>query len=180
MELNKLKFPIGEFVAPKEYSIDLISTWKETIAMFPVKLIAITEKLGEKELAWIYRPEGWNIKQIVHHCADSHMNAFIRFKLSLTENNPKIKPYHEDRWALLSDSNTSNLCSSLFILEGVHAKWSAILASMSEDDFKKTYIHPELNMHVELREALANYDWHSRHHIAHIKQALRACGVYNQ
>jgi hypothetical protein len=180
MNLNKLKFPIGEFYTPESYNDSEINDWIKTISEFPGQLEDITKKLGEKELSWKYRPNGWSIRQVVHHCADSHMNAIIRVKLTLTEENPAIRPYFEDRWSKLIDSNSSDIHPSISILKGVHKKLVDLLRNLSDEDLLKVYIHPEHNRSFELREVIANYAWHSKHHLEHVKQALRACGAYNK
>jgi len=177
-ELEKLKFPIGRFTKPDHITETLILEWIEEIELLPSRLKTLTEKLTVKELAWRYRPGGWTIRQVVHHLADSHMNSLVRFKLALTEDNPIIKPYLEDRWADLSDSTGVNIQESLKILEGIHARWAHLLKSMNKDDFKKTFIHPERGRQIPLGENLSLYAWHSNHHLAHVRQALEHHGEW--
>lgn len=140
------------------------------MADFPAQVQQAIAGLQEQELQWIYRPEGWNIRQVVHHCADSHANAYIRFKLALTEDRPTVKPYMEDRWALLPDSSLP-LAPSLQIIEGIHARWSFLMEKMQPQDWKKTFIHPEHGREMGLESVLALYAWHCRHHLGHIHQA---------
>ncbi|MEO8794912.1 MAG: YfiT family bacillithiol transferase, partial [Daejeonella sp.] len=115
-----------------------------------------------------YRPEGWTVRQVIHHLADSHMNAFIRFKLALTESNPTITPFDESLWADLPDGKKSPIDSSLKIIEGLHFRWTALLNSLSEDQFQRTYFHPDHGKKWTLENVLALYSWHSSHHLAHI------------
>lgn len=172
MNLEQLKFPIGQFEKPNEISNDVLSQWITVIEEFPNKIKSITNSLSVEELNWNYRPNGWNIKQVVHHCADSHMNSFIRFKLALTEENPTIKPYEEALWANLIDGNDNNISYSLQIMEGIHAKWSLLLKTFQEKELNKTFHHPGSNKNYTLKEAIGLYAWHCNHHFAHIEQAL--------
>ncbi len=172
IDLEKLKYPIGIFRKPDHIATELIDDWKKIIQYFPTELEKTIEFLDLEKLNWIYRPYGWSIKQVIHHCADSHMNAFIRFKLTLTEENPIIKPYEEAKWAMLSDGNSDAISSSIFILKGVHLRWNLILNTMCANDFEKNYFHPENQKAFTLAEALGIYAWHCNHHLAHINQAL--------
>ena len=173
MKLEELKYPIGQFEKPAIISPELITKWISFIEEFPIKIKSITNSLSKEELSLKYRPNGWSIKQVVHHCADSHMNAFIRFKLALTEENPTIKPYNEAFWAELIDGNSDNITSSLQIIEGVHTKWSLLLKNLTKKDLNKTYYHPENKTTYVLKEVLALYAWHCNHHFAHIEQAVQ-------
>ena len=170
--LETLKFPIGHFIKPDVITENDIKNWIETLEKFPSKLKNTVLNLSVEELSWKYRPEGWKIKQVIHHCADSHLNSFIRFKLALTEDNPTIKPYNEDKWATLIDGNCDDICASLLILEGIHAKWTVLLKSFDALEFTKTFVHPEGQKTVELKEVTGLYAWHCNHHFAHIEQAL--------
>jgi hypothetical protein len=173
--MEHLKFPIGRFEKPASFNDELRKAWIETISDFPSKLREACENMSDLELSSPYRPNGWTPIQVVHHCADSHMNAFIRFKLALTETDPTIKPYKEDLWAELSESINKNLTPSLAIIDGVHARWTQLLETMSLEDYDKRYFHPEQEAYFTLYEALANYDWHSRHHLAHVLLLKRKC-----
>ncbi len=168
--MNELQFPIGKYKSIKSPNADLFQSWIHTIASFPADLKKIVNGLSQEQFQYTYRPNSWTIQQLVHHVADSHMNAFMRFKLTITEDKPTIKPYLEAEWAKLADY-TGSIESSLQIVEGVHKRWVELLNRMSEDDFKRTYIHPEFNKEYDLTEALCQYDWHCRHHLAHIKLA---------
>lgn len=168
-----MKYPIGNFQPPTSIDSDLVAEWKGHIRNFPEKISASVKELDDDQLALEYRPGGWNIRQVVHHCADSHMNAFIRFKLSLTQERPTINPYRQGDWAELADSKL-DVGHSLSILSGLHQRWYTLIDSMDKNDFRKVYYHPEMDIDFRLDVALALYSWHSRHHMAHIHQALAA------
>ncbi len=163
---DDLRFPIGKFdleTSQSKYSRD------ERIAAiggFPARLDQEVGSLDPDQLEEPYRPDGWNVKQVVHHLADSHMNSFCRFKLALTEENPTIRAYFEERWADLPDGNTE-IEPSLRIIEGVHTRWAAMLGSMNEADFDRKMTHPESGSWT-LDGMLSLYHWHSLHHLAHI------------
>lgn len=178
LDLYSLKFPIGEFKKPENITPQHINTWIATIETFPSTIEAVTNNLNEIELNYKYRPEGWTIKQVVHHCADSHINSITRFKLSLTEDTPTIRPYFEDRFANLIDYNQP-IKASLQILKGVHNKLGVLLKSLNTEDLKREFVHPEHGKHFSLEETIGTYAWHSNHHLAHIKQALQYKGKFN-
>lgn len=177
-ELNLLKYPIGKFVKPEPISESQILEWIKTIEELPKHLSELTKDLSIEQLNFLYRPEGWAIKQVLHHLADSHINSLIRFKLTLTEDNPTIKPYYEDRWAKLIDSNDNDLSNSLSLITGLHAKWVMLLRSLTKDDLKREFIHPEHGKRFSLEETIGLYAWHSKHHLKHIEQALKNQGKY--
>lgn len=178
-DIEKQKFPIGHFICPEEIGTLLLNNWKKTIAEFPEQLKTTLQNLSLTELNWRYRPEGWTVKQVVHHLADSHMNALIRIKLALTEENPVIRPYEEALWAELPDGLDNDLSASLKIIEGVHQRWSNLLESFTEKEWNRLYFHPEHQRLFSVKEALGIYDWHCRHHLAHIEQALKYNGNFN-
>ena len=134
--------------------------------------------MSEVELNYKYRPEGWTIKQVVHHCADSHINSITRFKLALTEHRPTIRPYFEDRFAKLSDYDEA-LDSSISILKGVHQKLGILLKGLNDEELKREFVHPEYEKIYTIEETIGVYAWHSNHHLAHIKQAITGKGKYN-
>ena len=177
-EIEKLKFPIGKFNAPKHISSETIEGWIADIERFPKSIEDITKNLNKDQLSWPYRPGGWNIKQVVHHCADSHMNSIIRFKLALTEESPTIRPYFEDRWANLIDGNEDNLEDTISLLKGLHAKLGRLLRNISEEELSRTFVHPEHGQQFRLDETIGTYAWHSNHHLAHIKQAITYKGKF--
>jgi len=177
--LEKLKYPVGKPLFLDQYTDGQLEKGKADIGQFPQLITDLVSDLKDAELSWIYRPDGWAIKQVVHHCADSHANALIRFKLALTEDNPTIKPYMEDRWARLPDSLESDLSDSLQWLHFLHRKWIKVLNFMSGDDFDRTFNHPETGRVYRLSDALALYSWHCRHHAAHVKQAIKYKGDFS-
>ena len=179
MDIDKLKYPIGKFRYPKEINASLIDLWIEDIRSFTDKLKNEVEGLSEDQVKWRYRPEGWNIQQVVHHCADSHMNSLVRFKLTLTEDKPTVKAYFEDRWAELSDSTSVPIEWSLTLLDGLHKRWVHLLKSLEPSDLLKTFIHPESGREIRIDENIALYSWHSNHHLAHVQQAKRYEGNFN-
>lgn len=177
-DIENLRFPIGEFQKPDSITPENLDTWISAIENFPDKIDKLTKNLSIKELNWIYRPDGWTIKQVVHHCADSHLNSFVRFKLALTEEKPIIKPYEEDRWAELADGISDDLTASLQIIRGVHTRWVLLLKSFGEKELKKQFIHPATNKILSLEEVIGIYGWHCNHHLAHIEQALLYKGQF--
>jgi uncharacterized damage-inducible protein DinB len=161
-----LRYPVGKFDSGREVTPELRREFIRTIADLPLKIAEAVEGLNDERLGTEYRPEGWTVRQTVHHVADSHLNSYCRFKLALTEDKPTIRPYHEDLWAELPDSKLS-IDVSLKIIEGVHERWVVLLESFTEDDFKKELIHPESGVWT-LEKFLGLYEWHSKHHTAHI------------
>ena len=141
--MKDLRYPIGKFKKPGSYPEELIEAWINDIEIFPELLRQEVEELTERELTWVYRPDGWTIKQVVHHCADSHINSFMRFKLALTEEKPVIKPYLEARWANLPDTIEADISTSLELLSGLHKRWVVLLRSLKEKDYRRKFIHPE-------------------------------------
>ena len=178
MELERLKYPIGKFIKPDVISSNQVNEWIMEIELFPSRLSELVKDLTVQELHWQYRPDGWTIQKVVHHCADSHMNSFIRFKLSLTENTPTIKPYFEDKWAELPDTTEAPILESIQILYGLHSRWVLLLKSLTQDDLQKAFIHPEHGRRITVAENIGIYAWHSNHHLAHIKQALQYKGKF--
>lgn len=172
MELEQLKYPVGQYGVTENVTSKILNNWITEIQHFPNQVLETVEGISKEELQLKYRPYGWNIKQVIHHCADSHSNAFIRFKLALTEDNPSIKPYAEDLWAELVDGTDDDISYSLLILKGLHHKWHLLLVSLDDNQWERTYFHPEAKKTYTLKEAAGLYAWHCRHHLAHIKQAL--------
>jgi hypothetical protein len=168
MNIESLKFPIGHFKQPETVTPEIFADWVKIIADFPKRLIEATDGLTEQQLDTPYRPEGWTVRQVVHHCADSHLNSFVRFKLALTEDNPTIKPYFEERWALLPDGKTLTISSSLKLLEGLHERWAVLLGALTEAERQRTFFHPEHQQEFVLEQYVGFYAWHCSHHLAHI------------
>ncbi|MFC3416496.1 YfiT family bacillithiol transferase [Algoriphagus hitonicola] len=172
-DIEFLKYPIGKFKLPSPPTEDTLKEAIESIHSLPNLLEQAVISLDDSKLDTPYRPGGWTVRQVVHHLADSHMNAYIRFKLALTEENPTIKPYDESAWAALPDSQLSIL-PSLEIVKCTHFKWSFLMENMSKQDFNRTYFHPENNNSPKLSEVTHMYSWHGTHHLAHIQHlALR-------
>lgn len=171
MNLEKLKYPIGK---PNYDENNLsIKNWIDTLKNFPKKVANEVIHLSKTELNYKYRPEGWNIKQIVGHCVDSHLNSVIRFKLALTEDNPVIRPYEEAKWANLSDTITYDVKANIDLLKAIHQRWVFFLESLTELDLNRTFIHPNGNEVVSLKENLCIYAWHCEHHLQHILNAKK-------
>ena len=171
MDIEKLRFPIGKY-NPGEIKVETINGWIEELRSFPERLIEVVQDLTSEQLVYTYRPEGWNIQQLVHHLADSHMNSLIRFKLALTEENPTIKPYLEAEWAKHYDVKTVPIEASINILKGVHERLSTMLSDFEILDFSRIYTHPEYGKTMDLAFTVGMYAWHGNHHLAHINQAL--------
>jgi len=178
--IEKLKFPIGRFAIPTFIDQPLIDAWIADIDAFPARLKALVYGLSAEQLNWRYRPGGWNIKQVVHHCADSHINSFVRFKLTLTEDRPTVKPYDEGKWAELVDATDDDISASLLLIEGLHARWAKLLRSLSLVDLERQFVHPEHAKDFSLKDIVAMYAWHSNHHLAHVAQALFSKGAFNE
>ena len=171
MEQEELRYPIGRY----QYALpddEVWAQWIATIESLPEKLRKIVSNLSFEDLEKTYRPDGWNVKQIVHHFADSHMNSFIRFKLVLTEENPTIKPYNEAAWAKTEDACSEDVVDSLDLLDGLHKRWSTFLKGIEAEDRTRTFVHPEYGHQYDLNWMLGLYDWHCRHHLAHIELAI--------
>lgn len=169
--MKDLQYPIGKY-QPQPFSAKQLQQWISDIKYLPNQLENSVINLDEHQLETPYRTDGWTVKQLVHHVADSHMNAYIRFKLGLTENNPVIKPYDEAAWALLNDTNILPINISLTLLFALHTRWVVILQNIKEDEWNRTVFHPEQNKEITLWHLLGMYAWHSLHHTAHIT-ALR-------
>lgn len=165
---DSLRYPIGKFSPPEEITQEHIDSWIGIIEEFPNKLRALTESLTEEQLNSTYRPGGWTIRQVIHHCADSHHNSYRRFKWTLTENTPTIKAYDQDGWANLNDSKMAPIKLSLAYLDALHAKWVNLLVSLSKEDLDRSFIHPESGAEFDLKTTIALYAWDCEHHYAHI------------
>ena len=170
-----LRFPIGEFDRNYETSPTARRERIETITDLPARVSSAVAGLGESQIDTPYRPGGWTVRQTVHHIADSHSNSLTRFKLALTEDDPPtIRPYYEDRWAELAD-NKLPINISIKMIDGIHARWAALLNSMTDADYARKFIHPETGEWT-LESALALYAWHSLHHTAHITSLCKREG----
>lgn len=163
------RYPIGKFhfegPVPEARREALI----QEIAAAPAALRRAVEDLSAEQLDTPYREGGWTVRQVIHHVPDSHMNAYVRFKLALTEDEPTIKTYAEDRWAELSDTKTTPTEVSLALLDSLHQRWVTLLGSLGPEDWKRNFRHPELGV-VSLEKSVALYAWHGKHHVAHVTE----------
>ena len=171
-ELEQLRYPIGKFKIPQLITNLHLQEWIDILETFPDKLETLVKDFNDHLLNIPYRPEGWTIRQVVHHLADSHHHSYIRFKWALTEDTPIIKPYDEQSWAELPDSKEAPIQMSLDHLKAVHFKLVYLLKRLSDDELNKSFIHPEHNNDISLKRNIAMYAWHSEHHYAHIKNLL--------
>jgi uncharacterized damage-inducible protein DinB len=163
---DDLRYPVGKYIPAEVLTQDDLNDAIATLAELPGQLRNAVDELSFEQLNTPYRPEGWTIRQTVHHIADSHMNAFIRVRLALTEDWPTIKPYNEAAWAELHDS-VAPVEWSLELIESLHARWVMLLQSLTEAQWKRGFVHPE-NGRLTIEESVVMYGWHSRHHLAHI------------
>lgn len=172
MTAPDLRYPVGVYEAPADYTPSWRDACVDAIAETPAAMRAALRGLTEAHLDTPYRPGGWTVRQLAHHVPDSHLNAYVRLKLALTEDVPTIKTYDEAAWARLDDSRTTPIDVSLALLEAVHDRFVRLLRVMPDDDFDYRYRHPETGEHT-LNHLVGLYAWHGRHHVAHIT-ALRA------
>jgi uncharacterized damage-inducible protein DinB len=173
--MEDLRYPTGRFKRPESLSPDERRTAIETVAATPSRMRAAVRGLSDAQLDTPYRPGGWTVRQVVHHVPDSHANAFIRFKLALTEDVPTIKPYDEAAWATLEDARSTPIETSLALLEALHDRWDRILRAMSPEDYARRLNHPENGL-MSLDQMLALYAWHGPHHVAHITSLRQRSG----
>ncbi len=172
-DIEHLRYPIGKFIMPNSIDNEVVDLWINDLEVLPKILKRTLNGLTESDFNLIYRPEGWTIKEVIHHMADSHMNAFIRIKLALTEDNPIVKPYFEDRWVKTADVTNVSPLISLQILEGIHQRWVALLKTCTPVDLQRTYYHPEHELSFPIVNIIGMYAWHSKHHTAHVQLALQ-------
>lgn len=179
MDIELLRFPIGQYVPDRNPDQRKLDLWINDIEKFPSRIVHLVNGLTVEQLNWRYRPNGWTIKQVIHHCSDSHMNSVMRFKLTLTEDTPTIRPYQEDKWANLNDALTDEIYESIQLLSGLHKKWTRLLRSLTDKQLNLEYMHPEHGKKFNLIETIGNYAWHCNHHLAHIENAIKSMGRYN-
>ena len=172
MNLHTIKYPIGMANIPKQITKKNIEDWIFVLETFPQNLEYLTRSLSDNQLDTPYREKGWSIRQVVHHCYDSHHNSYIRFKWALTEDTPIIKAYFEERWAELHDSKSAHISLSFDSLKALHAKWVYLLRGLTDQELEKKFIHPSENKEVSLKKNIGIYAWHCNHHFAHIDQLL--------
>ncbi len=165
--MEDMRYPIGEFKMPVSYTFDDIQRAIDDIAACPRALRDAVAGLTDQQLDTPYRDGGWTVRQVVHHVPDSHMNAYIRCKLGVAENNPLVTAYNQDDWVLFADAHKAPIANSLTLLEALHVRWVQFLRSLPESAFARTIQHPE-NGTMTLARVVFLYQWHSRHHVAHI------------
>ena len=167
--LEKLKYPVGRFLWVERLSHEEIKSLTEEIRSFPAELKAEIEDYKPEDFQKTYRPGAWQIGQLIHHLADSHIHVYTRFKLALTQDTPTVLDYDHDQWAEMSDALDTNVKSSLMILEGIHYRWAALIETLDSHQWEKQYYHPARDKFYPLATVLALYAWHGKHHLAHIK-----------
>jgi hypothetical protein len=163
------RYPVGKFHYESSLSPEQQQAFLDEIAKTPVNLRAAVQGLSDAQIDTPYRPGGWTVRQVVHHVPDSHLNSYVRFKLALTEDAPTIKPYAEDRWAELADSKATPIEVSLTLLDSLHDRWVRLLRSLTPEQWKRTFRHPDLGS-MTLEKTLALYAWYGRHHVAHVTE----------
>jgi uncharacterized damage-inducible protein DinB len=170
-----LRYPIGPYKAPEVITAAQRNTWIAELNTLPENLKQAISGLSETQLDTPYRPGGWSVRQVVHHLPDSHMNSYVRFRLALTEPSPLIRTYEEAAWAELPDAKSGPTAPSLSLLEALHTRWVALLTNLTDDEFARTFRHPELG-EIRLDWTLGFYAWHSRHHVAQIMNLRERSG----
>ncbi len=175
--MENLQYPIGKYAAPEKITATDIRQWIKDIQTLPTDLKKAVAKLSDEQLDTPYRPDGWTIRQVVHHVADSHANAYIRFKLAMTEENPTIRPYLEDRWAELTEAKTAPVGISINLITALHKRWVLFLKNISKKEFDKhTFFHPASQKVFSLAFTLGMYSWHGRHHLKQITDLIARKG----
>jgi DinB superfamily len=169
------RYPIGKFAYDGPPNENQRQQFIREIEQAPAALRAAVQGLTPQQIETPYRDGGWTVRQVVHHVPESHMNAYIRLKLALTEDSPTIKPYMEDRWANLPDVKSTPLEVSLTLLDSLHDRWVRLLRSLTPEEWKRVFNHPELGI-MPLEKNLALYSWHGRHHVAHITELRKKMG----
>lgn len=171
--MEKLRFPIGRWHAPKEPDMAQIQLWIKSISELPQALQELIKDLEAHQWSLQYRPDSWTVLQLVHHIVDSHINAYVRQKMAVTGPTPVVVPYMEQKWALLADVNMETLADSMAILKGLHRRWTIFLNALSENEIRtKGYFHQGEGRMILMEEAIGMYYWHGEHHMAHIRLAL--------
>jgi len=173
IRLEQLQYPIGKFQKPASISAEDITNWIQVLEELPARIETMVKSLSSEQLDTPYRPEGWTVRQLIHHIADSHHNSYIRFKWGLTEERPIIKPYDEKAWSALFDARTAPIQMSLDHLKAVHAKLVYLLKGLTDADLDRVFIHPDGNTVSSLKENIGRYAWHSNHHVAHIQNLIK-------
>jgi hypothetical protein len=176
-DIEILKYPIGRFEFPKNITPEKVETWINEISDMPGQLKHIVNSLNSDQLAAPYRPGGWTVRQLIHHIGDSHLNSLIRFKWALTESRPTIKAYDQDGWASVNDFSDHSVNDSLLFIKYLHIRFTSLLRSLSPEDLKREFIHPAIGI-VKLKQNIALYAWHGKHHCTHISELVKREGWY--
>jgi hypothetical protein len=176
LDPEKVRYPLGNFDPPQHITPAVIKKWIHEIERLPVQLSAAVKNLTKKQLNTPYRDEGWTVRQVIHHLGDSHLNAYIRVKLALTEEHPTIKPYDQKAWAMLPDYELFAVKDSLKLLELLHRRWVVLLKTLKPVQWDRTFYHPESGTIIILKKSLGLYAWHGRHHLAQIKALISRKG----
>ncbi len=171
-----LRYPIGNFAYQDNPSAEQVQEWIAIIENTPADLRAAVAGLNDEQLDTPYRPDGWTVRQVVHHLPDSHMNSYIRFKLALTEDNPLIRPYEEKFWAEQKEACSAPIEMSLRLLDAIHERLNVVLRNLQPDDLKRTFRHPEIKGAMSIEKNIALYAWHGPHHVAHITSLRKRKG----
>lgn len=170
MDLEQLKYPIGRFEAPAEISKQALKGFITDIRYLPSLIEIVVQTLDAAQLATPYRPDGWTVAQVVHHLVDSHTQALTRFKWALTEDNPTIKAYDEAAWAELPDVAKTPVNISLTLLHALHTRWVNLMENLTEEQWKRTFVHPESGKTIALKTLAASYSWHGKHHLTQVER----------
>ncbi|MEM1055780.1 MAG: YfiT family bacillithiol transferase [Bacteroidota bacterium] len=173
---DDLRYPVGRFSHDGPISEATLREWVAEIAALPARMHEAAAGLTDDYLDTPYRPGGWTLRQVIHHVPDSHLNAYIRFKWTLTEDTPTIKPYDEGAWANLGDVNALPVQAPLAFLEALHARWVGLMRTLTDEQWDRRYYHPHDEMHVSLRMAAGTYAWHGHHHLAHLTTTIQREG----
>ena len=167
-QLDQLRYPIGKFSFNENADEKAVKQWIAAIEQHPSQLRSAVKGLNDTQLNTPYRDGGWTLRQVVHHLADSHLNAYCRVKLALTEDHPTIKPYEEKSWAEMDDAKNLPVEVSLSILEALHKRWAYMLNKIDSKDYEKSVFHPESKREMSVKFLINLYSWHGKHHTAHI------------
>lgn len=170
------RYPVGKFEFPQQVTAADRARWLDELAALPAKFRAALAGLSEQQLDTPYREGGWTVRQVAHHLADSHLNAYTRVKLALTEDTPTIKPYDQEAWAKLPDTQRTPLAVSLTLLEALHARLVTLLRALTPEEMQRRFRHPELGTTISIEQLLAMYAWHGRHHSGHVTELRKRMG----
>lgn len=176
LTIDELRYPIGKFKVPESYTAEYLAASIRVLEEFPASLRKAVQGLNDEQLDTPYREGGWTLRQVVHHVADSHLNAYIRCKLAVTEENPTVKVYEEQRWAELPEAKHAPVELSLPLVESLHKRWVVFLKNLSAEQLQMTFHHPVSKANVTLQRTIALYAWHCSHHLAHITGARKRMG----